>query len=66
MKAYEEKELNKVNDIIVQGWYGEYFAREKKLKKLSEYLIKEKKKNKTKNKMSEDDIQKHYQSKVVR
>ena len=66
MKAYEKKELSKVNDIIVQGWYTEFFARQKRLEKLDRYIIKEEKKKQSKNKMDSIEIEKHYQSKVVR
>lgn len=65
LKAYEENEFENVNMLITSSWYNEFFARQNKLKKLNEYLIK-KNKNQIKNKMSEEEIKRHYQKKVVR
>jgi hypothetical protein len=77
LKAFEHKELDLLNKNITLSWYTEYFARQKKLDKVTKYLIKDTKNNKkttknnkkiTKNnkKMSEEEIEKHYKSKAVK
>ena len=70
LKAYEKKELDELNKNITLAWYTEYFARIKKLDKVTKYLINDKKNNKkakkNNKKMSKEEIEKHYKNKVVR
>ena len=73
LRAYEKKELDYLNKNITLAWYTEYFARQKKLDKVTKYLINNKNtaknnKNTSKNnkKMSKEEIEKHYKNKVVR
>ena len=70
LRAYEKKELDYLNKNITLAWYTEYFARHKKLDKVTKYLIDnntiKNNKNTAKNKMSKEEIENHYKNKVVR
>jgi len=70
LRAYEKKELDYLNKNITLAWYTEYFARQKKLDKVTKYLIDnntiKNNKNTAKNKMSKEEIENHYKNKVVR